>query len=203
MEKWADKGSVEKSRTKRGGLLTGERGFTLPEVTITIVILGIILSIATSSWLGIVEQRDIDSAANQFKADMRLAHSGATNRLGTAQIIFDPDNRVNGDQVGCNGVQADYCLVQPTSGTPQVKPRFLPDRAGISNPNLPINTGALPTGVTGVGNLVSIQFSANGSVNTTPAISAAITPTVRVGTTDNTPGHDVTFNTVTSRIKVD
>ena len=40
-------------RQKLGGLGKNERGFTLPEVMITIVILGIILAITSSSWCGV------------------------------------------------------------------------------------------------------------------------------------------------------
>lgn len=59
----------------------GERGFTLPEVLIVIVLMGIIFAIATSSWFGVVESHQVDSATNQMVSDLRLAHTSATNRL--------------------------------------------------------------------------------------------------------------------------
>lgn len=49
------------------------RGFTLPEVMIIIVIMGILFAIAASTWFGVVESRNVDSATNQGTADMRLA----------------------------------------------------------------------------------------------------------------------------------
>lgn len=58
-----------------------ERGFTLPEVLITIVLMGIVLAIASSIWFGTVESRRVDSATNQVASDLRLAHSSAANRL--------------------------------------------------------------------------------------------------------------------------
>lgn len=58
-----------------------ERGFTLPEVLIVIVILGILVGIAVPVWLGVVESRQVDSATNQFASDLRLAHNKATNQL--------------------------------------------------------------------------------------------------------------------------
>lgn len=58
-----------------------ERGFTLPEVLIVIVLMGITFGIATSSWFGTIESRRVDSATNQMVSDLRLAHTSATNRL--------------------------------------------------------------------------------------------------------------------------
>jgi type II secretion system protein H len=58
-----------------------EEGFTLPEVLIVIVLMGIVFAIASSTWFGIVESREVDSAANQMVSDLRLAHTRATNRL--------------------------------------------------------------------------------------------------------------------------
>lgn len=64
-----------------------ERGFTLAEVMIVVVIMGIVLSIATSSWFGVVRSRQVDSATNQVVTDLRLAHSQATNRLADYNFI--------------------------------------------------------------------------------------------------------------------
>ncbi len=59
----------------------GEDGFTLPEVLIVIALMAILFGIATSTWFGVVENRRLDSAANQVASDLRLAHTSATNRL--------------------------------------------------------------------------------------------------------------------------
>jgi type IV fimbrial biogenesis protein FimT len=65
-----------------------ERGFTLPEVLITVILLGVLLGIATSTWFGVVESRQVDSATNQLAADLRLASSSATNRLVPYRVIL-------------------------------------------------------------------------------------------------------------------
>jgi prepilin-type N-terminal cleavage/methylation domain-containing protein len=70
-----------------------ENGFTLPEVLIVIVLMGIVFAIATSTWFGVVESRGVDSATNQMVSDLRLAHSRATNRLTTWRVEMDPDTR--------------------------------------------------------------------------------------------------------------
>lgn len=70
-----------------------ERGFTLPEVLITIVLMGIVFAIASSTWFVTVDNRRVDSATNQLASDMRLAHSRATNQLKDYQIVVSsPDS---------------------------------------------------------------------------------------------------------------
>jgi Tfp pilus assembly protein FimT len=58
-----------------------ERGFTLVELLLVIISMMILAMIATSSWFGAIESRRVDSATNQVVADLRLAHTQATNRL--------------------------------------------------------------------------------------------------------------------------
>jgi type IV fimbrial biogenesis protein FimT len=70
----------------------GEEGFTLPEVLITVVLIGIVMAIASSSWLGVVESRAVDSATNQLVADLRLAHSTATNRLTPWEVSLSANS---------------------------------------------------------------------------------------------------------------
>lgn len=190
-------------------LIKNERGFTLVEVLVTVFIMGILFSIATVSWQRIVESRDIDSAANQFAADLRKAHSSATNRLGTAYIIFNRRDRTTagGARVAC-GVGAtpplaDYCLVEPRStGGPQFTPRNLPDRARISSPNIlddPTGVGvALPPGIV-AGTTSTIEFGTDGSA---AARNPVTNPTIRISTADDDPGHNMVVNTQTSRVRI-
>jgi len=65
----------------RQGALEDERGFTLSEVLITIILMGLLFGIASSVLFGVVDGRRVDSATNQLAADLRLAHTRATNRL--------------------------------------------------------------------------------------------------------------------------
>ena len=65
----------------RQGAFEDERGFTLGEVLITIILMGILFGIASPVLFGIVDGRQVDSATNQLAADLRLAHTRATSRL--------------------------------------------------------------------------------------------------------------------------
>lgn len=67
-------------------LWSRKRGFTLPEVMIVIALMGILAAIATPVWWNIVESREVDAGANQVAADLRLAHSTATNRLADQNV---------------------------------------------------------------------------------------------------------------------
>jgi len=69
------------------GTWEDERGFTLMEVIATIIIMGIVFTIASSTWFGIVESRRVDSATNQVVADLRFAHTQATNRLTDVSFV--------------------------------------------------------------------------------------------------------------------
>jgi prepilin-type N-terminal cleavage/methylation domain-containing protein len=77
----------------RQGALEDEGGFTLVEVIVVIIMMGIVFGIASASWFGVAESRRVDSATNQVAADLRLAHSRATNRLDDWRIEMDAGTR--------------------------------------------------------------------------------------------------------------
>ena len=94
-----------------------ERGFTLPEVLVTVIILSMLFGIATSTWFNVVESRRVDSATNQVAADMRLAHTSASNRLVPWRVVLTTGT-------------ASYQLVRQSSPT-STNTRSLPDGTEI------------------------------------------------------------------------
>lgn len=108
-----------------------ENGFTLAEVLITIALLGILLGIAVSTWNGVTDSRRAESAANQLAADLRLAHTNATNQLNDWHVIEDKSNIPDTPDVS----NADYYLVRDDSSVTEanVEARDLPDRTTLSS----------------------------------------------------------------------
>jgi type IV fimbrial biogenesis protein FimT len=104
----------------RQGVLEDERGFTLLEVMITIVLMGIVLGIASSTWFAVIESRRVDSATNQVVADLRLAHTQATNRLTNSSFII-PSADSTTYQVGPAESLETRTLPGDDQGTPKTK----------------------------------------------------------------------------------
>ncbi len=169
-----------------------ERGFTLPEVLVTVIILGILAGIALPSWWSVIESRRVDYAANQLVGDLRLAHSKASSRLTVYRV----------------------CV---TSGSPTYK--FGPDLCTAASPPLETRTLAdgkgktAPSFGTYVGN-ATIAFCADGSLEAPPSSpvcpNGSATPIIPPGSTDpitikvtsdGNPCVNVEVNKATSRVQ--
>lgn len=172
---------METLRQERGGRARkNEHGFTLPEVLVTILIMGILFAIASSTWQATVESRRVDSAANQLASDMRRAHSSATNQLRNWEVVLT--NGVSTYSVGPTGSPStrdldedpDHLVVSGTA----VTVAFCPDGSA----EVPTNPPVCPGGSTD-----------------TPSSST----TIRVMSEDGSPSHDIEVVTTTSRVEVD
>lgn len=178
-------------RLKGRGRRDGEQGFTLPEVLITIVIMGILFGIATSSWFGVVEGRAVDSATNQVAADLRLAHTRATNQLVDWGVATDIAASGLTPPVGVPA--GDYYVFRiPSSGVlalSDIAARELPDEGAETeiDPSTPLAMTFDPTGAAqAVG----------------PGVST-MRVHVRGDSYDDLPNHDIEVNTTTSRVSID
>lgn len=190
---------------------TDERGFTMPETLTTLAIVGILLAIAVIMLLGILEQRRVDAATTQLAADMRLAHTSATNQLTDWRVVLVPSR--GDDKEG-----PDYYLVKLnapyTDGSPSPTlfagsapvPRYLPANVEVMVEKN--KSGALIQDNVGQTYYLSPEASASAPTrtlefNSDGAMTGYGSPsgTVRV-TIDGDPQGKVRYLSATSRIKI-
>ena len=161
--------------------------------------MGILLAIGIIIWLGILEQRRVDAATNQLVADLRLAHTNATNQLTDWRVVLVPEKAE--DDV------PDYYLVKLRAPYPasvqevaeSSTPRTFPGNVKIVN-----IAGALDTGSGGlvspsvVGQTRTIEFNTDGTMRFYQAVSGSTCVTV-----DGDPENRVIALAATSRVKIE
>jgi prepilin-type N-terminal cleavage/methylation domain-containing protein len=118
---------------KHRGLLQSDLGFTLQEVLIVIVLMGIVLAITSSSWFGVVESRQVDSATNQMVSDLRLAHTRATNRLVSYEVSLTAGNSTY--DIGPSGTPQTRTLPDDAEVDTTVSIVFNPDGSASATPS--------------------------------------------------------------------
>ena len=180
--------------------LRDERGFTLQEMLVTIVILGILLAVGIIVFLGILERWRVDTAATQVKADLRMAHSSASNQLTDWRVIFVPGR-------GEEAAGPDYYLIKMAGvdgtavadGTP-IKERYLPANVEVRDHNSSLNDPTTnPNGLV-PGSPASTRTL---EVNSDGTLAFRVGPSGTVCVTiDEDPQRRITALAATSRVKI-
>jgi prepilin-type N-terminal cleavage/methylation domain-containing protein len=169
-----------------------ETGFTLAEVMVTIVILGILAGIAIPSWWSIVESRAVDSAANKLAADLRLAHSRSVNQLNDWAVVSKTTDiaSVTGFSPAASPPAGDYYLIKVPSSGPiplsKITARQL-DEGGRTqiDSSTPVKMRFTPDGAVTITGPSTIQVHLKGKAY------------------DSNPKHNIQVNSTTSRVKID
>ena len=188
------------------------RGYTLPEVLTAVAIAGVLAAISLIILLALLERWRVEAAADQLAADMRLAHTGATQQLTDWRVVLMHDGAPLAD---CSG--ADYCLVKLKSaydaddGPPALgpdsppEPRELPAGTKIRGVTFDADCSggdpdaAVPPSSCGPEPTRTIEFNSNGTVRTLrPGTSGA----VKVSSDDGSPSCGLVFQAATARVRV-
>ena len=201
-------------RSKLASVCEDERGYTLPEILTAVAITSIILAIGIIVLLALLERWRVEAAADQFAADLRLAHTRATEQLTDWRVVFMHDGT---PLSRCSS--ADYCMVKLNApyGSGDPKPtlddetppvhRELPERTkikevtfdpdcshGDSNAVVPPSSCGSDTEATR-----TLEFNSNGTVRT---LRPGQSGTVVISSEDGSPECPVVFNAATSRIRI-
>lgn len=174
------------SRQRKLSWIPDQRGFTLIEVLVTILIIGIVMGIASSSWQGVVESRKVTSATNQLTADLRLANNKSTSQLKDYAVVTNLSSlAIVGTAPTCSGgAPADYYLVQIGS----------PITSSVTTAK------CLPDG-TEIDAAFGARFTSDGSAATAGGLTTTVSR--KDGGTASNPKHTIDVATQTSRVRVD
>lgn len=187
----------------------GKRGFTLQEMAVTIVILGILVAIAIIIILALLEQWRVNVATDQLVADFRLAHTRSTNQLTDWRVVLllnQPDEDVGPDYYLVK-LEAPYPTVapKPVERIPRTFPANVVTKIPVTASGMaikddqtdpfwaepwPVTPGMIPETRT-------FEFNSDGTTKVYGAASASTCVTI-----DNAPNNRVFATAATSRIRI-
>jgi prepilin-type N-terminal cleavage/methylation domain-containing protein len=204
-------------RSKTVHVCENEPGYTLAEVLTAVAIMSITFTIGVKVLLALLERWRAEAAAEQFAADLRLAHTKATEQLTDWRVVFMADGT---PLSRCSS--ADYCMVKLNfpygSGDPaptlddsaRSTVRELPDGTKINEVTFDPDcsrgerNAAIPPSYCGSGGAQgdatrTLEFNSNGTVRT---LRPGQSGTVVISSEDGSPVCPVVFNAPTSRIRI-
>jgi prepilin-type N-terminal cleavage/methylation domain-containing protein len=186
------------------------RGYTLPEVLTAVAVAGVLAAISLMILLALLERWRVEAAADQLAADMRLAHTNATQQLTDWRVVLMHDGR---PLAACSN--ADYCLVKLKNAydgvdaspalDPPLVPRELPEGTRVKEVTFDADCSggdpdaAVPPSSCGPEPTRTIEFNSNGTVRT---LRPGASGTVRVSSVDGSPSCGLVFQAATARVRI-
>jgi type II secretory pathway pseudopilin PulG len=181
-----------------------ERGFTLQEVLTAVAILIILVAIGVIVFLALLERWRVNAATNQLVADLRLAHTSATNQLTDWRVVLVPGQaeRERGPDYYLVKLADPYEQADPAPpvvarGTPP-EPRYFPGDVGIVNIRGALDTErgwAVEPSIPGLTR--TLEFNSDGAMVFYGGVSGSTCVTV-----DGVPQNRVIVHSATSRVKI-
>ncbi|CAN5804576.1 GspH/FimT family pseudopilin [soil metagenome] len=157
---------------------SAQRGFSLIELMITIIVLGVLATLAIPSMSQYMENSKIHATAEVFYSSVQQARTEAIRRNAPVEIIFtnQPPIAANVDTTGVTANGPNW-LVRATSAVPDTAPTFVDGKIGSE---------AGGTVVIG-SNATAIQFNATGAL-ASPTTTAVVDFTTSRGTCETLGG---------------
>ncbi len=120
------------------------------------------------SWLSILERRRVDAATNQLVADLRLAHTNATNQLTDWRVVLVPE-KADEDE-GPDYYMVKLAAAYPATSPPVVdpstppEPRTFPGNVKIVNIAGALDTGGWAVWPSAVDQTRTLEFNTDGAM---------------------------------------
>ncbi|MGF1472353.1 MAG: Tfp pilus assembly protein FimT/FimU [Rubrobacteraceae bacterium] len=187
----------------RARLCRDEKGFTLPELLATIVILGILVTIGVIIFLALLERWRVHTATDQLISDMRLAHGRATNQLTDWRVVLVPENeeKDQGADYYLVKLKAPYNKFSPPPEVVSKAPRTLPGNVKVVNTSGNLDKQTKSDWIVApsqAGITRTLEFDAPGTMNFYQAVTGGTCVTV-----DASPANKITVISATSQTTVE
>jgi len=125
--------------------ITGKDGFTIVELLVVIVIIGIVSGVAIQSF-DQLRKRNINDCAQKLAADIRHARAVAMNGGSRAQVVITDDGTMKNFGSGQSSLWMSFTPATPVTA---VTPSFVPGNKVLSTSscasNITIEAGAAAT----------------------------------------------------------
>jgi type II secretory pathway pseudopilin PulG len=111
----------------------GEAGFTLLELIVIVIMLGILAAIAAPSWLGLINRQRVRTVNDRVFQSLRLAQSEAKRTKRDVTVTFS-DPSVDPPTVTFDPPLATGGSIQTLNGEGEIKPGQIQLAVAVGNP---------------------------------------------------------------------
>ena len=153
----------------------GDNGYTLIELIVVVILLGVLASIAAPGWLGFINRQRVRTVNDRVFQSLRLAQSEAKRTKREVTVTFNPGTATDTPKVTFNPALATGGSEQKLDGGGEVKPGTIALLTNAITPgdiDIPLNSiifdyqgnvKKLPPSTPNARFVVSVSASPNGA----------------------------------------